>query len=314
MTIFANTYTTYDTNNSVAEQVMDTIYNIAPTATPFLSGCKRGKAENINFEWLIDTLAAAANNSQLDGDDIASVTAVTQPVRTNNQTQISRKVFAISGTEQAVRKYGRKDEIAYQVGLKMAELKRDMETALTQNSTKIVGNTTTARQTRGLDGWTGTNNSLGGGAGAAPAPATNTAAVNGTQRSLTEAMLKDIAQKCFTAGGNPDTVLAPALQKQAISTFTGNATRMDKSEDQKLYAAIDVYVSDFGSLTVIPDRFSNVRNVHVLEMGRWAVNYLRPFTTVELAKTGDADKRMIVVEYGLQSSQEAASGTIRDLL
>ena len=102
-------------------------------------------------------------------------------------------------------------------------------------------------------------------------------------------------------------------QKQTVSTFTGNATRMDKSEDAKLYAAIDVYVGDFGEIKVIPNRFQRNRTAFLLDMDYWQLNVLRPYKVVELAKTGDADKRMLIVEYGLQSSQEAASGAIRDL-
>lgn len=311
MTIAATTYTTYDTIG-IREQLSDIIYNIAPTETPLMSGIKKGKAENVFFEWQTDTLAAAANNAQLDGDDVTSYTAVVPTVRIGNRTQISRKVFAISGTEEAITKAGRKDEIAYQIGLKGKEIKRDMETALTQNTTSITGNTTTARQTRGLEGWVGTNNSLGA-SGVAPVPSTNTAPTDGTQRAFTESLLKTVHQLIFTAGGNAQTLMVGPSQKQTVSTFTGNATRFDKSEDAKLYAAIDVYVGDFGTIKVIPNRFQRNRTAFLLDMDFWALNYLRSFQTVELAKTGDAEKRMLIVEYGLQSNQEAASGAIRDL-
>jgi len=311
MAIVANTFTTYDAIG-IREQLDDLIQNIAPTDTPFMSAVKKGKAENVYFEWQIDTLAANANNAQLDGDDVASYTAVTPTVRVGNRTQISRKNFLVSGTEQAVLKAGRKDELAYQTTLKMKELKRDMETALTQNTTAITGTTVVARQTRGLEGWVATNNNMGGG-GVAPVVSTNTAPTDGTARPFTEAMLKDIAQKVFTAGGDPDMLMVGPAQKQVVSTFQANATRFKEAEDSKLNASIAVYTSDFGTFKIAPNRFQRNRTAFLLQTDMWQLMTLRPMQVVDLAKTGDADKKMILVEYGLKSMQEAASGAVRDL-
>lgn len=312
MAIVANTFTAYDAIG-IREQLSDIIYNIAPTQTPFLSMCKKGTASNILFEWQKDSLAAAANNAQLEGDDVTAYTAVTPTVRVNNRTQISRKTIVLSATEQAVTKAGRKDEMAYQVMLRGKELKRDMETSLTQNSTAVTGSTTVARQTRGLEGWVGGTNSNLGATGVAASPSTNTAATDGTQRAFTEAMLKDVQQKCFAAGGTPDTLMVGPTQKQVVSSFTGGSTRFDKSEDAKVYAAVSVYVGDFGEIKIIPNRFQRNRTAFLLEGDKFQVNYLRKFTVETLAKTGDADKRLLVCEYGLQSNEEAASGAIRDL-
>ena len=312
MAIVANTFTTYDAIG-VREQLDDLIFNIAPTDTPFMSGIGKGKASNVYFEWQTDTLASAANNAQLDGDDVGSFTAVTPTVRIGNRTQISRKTMVVSATEQAILKAGRKDEVAYQVTLKMKELKRDMETALTQNTTSVTGNTTTARQTRGLEGWVATNNSLGAG-GAAPAPSTNTAPTDGTQRAFTEAMLKSVCQLVYTAGGDPDMLMVGPSQKQVVSTFTGNATRMKDAKDGQLQASISVYTSDFGTFKIAPNRFQRNRTAFLLQSDMWKLMTLWPMQVVDLAKTGDADKKLLVCEYGLQSNQEAASGAVRDLV
>ncbi len=311
MAIVANTFTTYDAIG-VREQLDDLIFNIAPTDTPFMSGIGKGKAANVFFEWQTDTLASAANNAQLDGDDVSSFTAVTPTVRIGNRTQISRKTLVVSATEQAILKAGRKDEVAYQVTLKMKELKRDMETALCQNTTSVTGNTTTARQTRGLEGWVATNNSLGA-SGVAPAPSTNTAPTDGTQRAFTEALLKAVCQSIFTAGGDPDMLMVGPGQKQVVSTFTGNATRMKDAKDGELQSAISVYTSDFGTFKIAPNRFQRNRTAFLLQTDMWKLMTLRPMQVVDLAKTGDADKKLLVVEYGLCSNQEAASGAIRDL-
>jgi hypothetical protein len=44
-----------------------------------------------------------------------------------------------------------------------------------------------------------------------------------------------------------------------------------------------------------------------------SVCYLRPIQQIELAKTGDAEKRMVIAEFGLKVANEAAHGIIADL-
>jgi hypothetical protein len=80
-----------------------------------------------------------------------------------------------------------------------------------------------------------------------------------------------------------------------------------------IIGAADVYVSDFGSVNVVPNRFQRERDAFVLDPEYAAVSFLRPFSTVELAKTGDAEKRMLVVEWGLKVNTEAAHGLAADL-
>lgn len=311
MTIATNTFLTFSQIGR-REDLSDVIYNISPTETPFVSSIKKGKAKATYFEWQVDSLAAAAANAQLEGDDIATAAAATPTTRAGNYCQISYKTGIVSGTARKVSTAGRKDELAYQVAKKGAELKRDMEFALTQNGARVAGDSTTARVTAGLEGWIATNDSLGA-TGVSPTPG-SVAAQDGTQRDFTESLLKGVLQNVFTAGGNPTVLMVGPVNKQKVSAFSGNATRMDKSEDKKLYTSIDVYVSDFGELKVVPNRFQRERTAFVLDMDHWELKTLRPFETEELAKTGDAEKFMLITEYGLESKQEAASGAVRDLL
>lgn len=313
MTAPTNTLQTYQAVGN-REDLTDVIYRIAPTDTPFMNGIGKNKAKSTLHEWQTQDLAAAANNAQVEGDDATTADAATPTVRLNNRTQISRKVVIVSGTQNdGMDPAGRKNELAYQISLKGLELKRDMETALTQNATTVTGSSTVARQLRGLEGWVATNNDLGT-TGAAPNYGTNTAATDGTQRAFTEAMLKNIIQLSWAQGGNPGTIMLGGTQKQTFSTFTGSSTRFDKGEDKQLTAAIDVYVSDFGTLKALPNRFQRARTAFVLEMGRWKTSFLRPMQTTPLAKTGDAEKRMLITEYTLEAGQEKSGGAIRDLL
>lgn len=289
------------------EDLTDTIYRISPTATPFISMAGKGKASNTLHEWQTQDLAAAVtNNAQAEADD-AVAKAVTPTVRLNNRTQISTKTVIVSGTQQAMNPAGRKDELAYQLSLAALELRRDMESSATQLDVTA----TAPRQSRGLVGWVVDNVNRNGGTLASYTG--NTGRTKGTAIAFTEARLKDVLQKCFTAGGDPDTILLPPAAKQTFSTFTGNATRFDKSEDAKLYASVDVYVSDFGELKAVPSRFQDANDVFVLQSDKWAISYLRPFQTIELATTGDAMKRELLVEWTVESRAPKANGAVYDV-
>lgn len=308
MSAINNTYTTATAIGN-REDLSDIIHNIAPTDTPFMSACKKGEADAVFHEWQTDSLASAANNKVDEGNDhTSSLAAATPTVRIGNYCQISEKTGIVSGTQQVVKKAGRKSEYAYQVAKKGKELKRDMEFALTQNGSY---SSTDPRQLRGLAGWLATNCSVGAGAGAAPNG--NTPAVAGTARAFTESLLKTNLQSIWTQGGNPTMLMVGGALKQTVSTFTGNATRKVEAESEALYAAVDVYYSDFGKLKIVPNRFQEVSTAFQLDMDYFTLAYLRPFATEELAKTGDARKFMLNAEYTLESGQEAASGQIRDL-
>ncbi|TFH81802.1 DUF5309 domain-containing protein [Pseudomonas kribbensis] len=289
------------------EDLTDTIYRISPTATPFISLAAKGKATNTLHEWQTQDLAAAVtSNAQAEGDN-ASAKTVTPTVRLNNRTQISTKTVIVSGTQQAMNPAGRKDELAYQLSLAALELRRDMESSATQLDVTA----TAPRQSRGLVGWVVDNVDRNGGTLASYTG--NTGRTKGTAVAFTEARLKSVLQKIFTAGGDADSILLPPAAKQTFSTFTGNATRFDKSEDAKLYASVDVYVSDFGELKAIPSRFQDANDVFVLQSDKWAISYLRPFQTIELAQTGDAMQRELVVEWTVESRAPKANGAVYDV-
>ena len=290
------------------EDLSDVIYRITPTQTPTLNLAAKAKATNSLHEWQTQDLAAAASNAQAEGDNAAAKT-VTPTVRLNNRTQISTKTVIVSGTQQAILSAGRKDEMGYQMAMSALELKRDIELGLTQNSTAATG----PRTSRGLVGWAGDNVDAGVGY-VAPNYVTNVAQTDGTQIAFTEARLKNVLQKIFIAGGDPDTIMFGPLAKQTFSTFTGNATRFDKAEDKSVTASVDIYISDFGEIKAVPNRFQRARDVFVLQSDKLAVAYLRGFQTIDLATTGDAQQKELVVEYTLEMRAPKAHGAIVDIL
>jgi hypothetical protein len=322
----SQTSNTFDTFNAkgIRESLSNVIYNISPEETPFMSNIGRESVKNTFFEWQTDSLAAASTtNAQIEGDDVSSYDSTAATVRLGNYTQVSRKTLILSGTLESVDKAGRRSELAYQLAKRSAELKRDMESIMLTNQAASGGSagvSTAIRKTGSLLAFLKTNTDKGSG-GADPVyttqpNATRTDSLAADQRTFTETILKSVIQKVWTAGGTPKVLMVGPVNKQRVSAFAGIAEIRKEVTGNRpgvIIGAADVYVSDFGAVSVVPNRFQRERDAFVLDPEYASVCYLRPFQTVELAKTGDAEKRMIVVEWGLKVSTEAAHGLAADL-
>ena len=307
----SGTYSKYDAVG-LREDLTDIIYNISPTDTPFMSSIAKSKATAVNHEWQLDSLAAASgSNAQIEGDEV-SFSAPSSTTRRGNVTQIATKSVIISGTLEAVNKAGRNSELAYQISKASKELKRDMETSLCDNNAQVAGDDSTARELSGLGSWLKTNQSAGAG-GSAPSTSGTNARSDGTQRAFTEDQLKTVIKSVWDNGGDPSMVMVGSFNKQKLSGFTGGSTRFDPAENKRLVAAVDVYESDFGALQVTPNRFQRARDAFVITPDLFAVAFLRDFSLEDLAKTGDAMKQFLLVEYTLESRNESGSGIVADL-
>lgn len=315
MPAIANTYTTA-TVKGAREDLTDAIYNISPEKTPFFQLAGRAKAKNTLHEWQTDALASPDTaNARAEGND-ATFAALTPTVRMGNYAQISDKTAIVSGTLEVVDKAGRKSEMAYQMAKKSAELKRDMESIAVGANQAADG--TDPRKTGSFIAFLKTNISMGAG-GVNPVYTTlpNNARTDGTQRALTEAMLKSVIQLAWVEGAEPSVISVGAWNKQVISTFGGNADKVVNLSGAKpgtIVAAMDIYVSDFGNLKVTANRFQRARDLFVIDPEYVQIAYLRGFSTKELAVTGDAMKRLINVEWGVQVGTEKAHAAVYDLL
>jgi hypothetical protein len=253
----------------------------------------------------------------VQGDDISTFDAVVPTVRLGNYTQISRKTVIVSMTEEAVDKAGRKSEMGYQVAKKGKSLKRDIESILLMNQARAAGTVgATPAKSASVLAWLKTNvaNVVAGGANPA-GDGTNARTDGTTPVAFTEAMLQTaLASIWQNSGDEPDMVLVNSSQKTKISAFTGNNTRYVNAEEEKLVNSIDVYVYDFGSVEIKPDRFMRTRDALILNTDLWGLAWLRPINLVDLAKTGDNEKKLLVGEYTLTSRNEAGSGAVVDLL
>ena len=329
MAVITDTFLTYDAKG-IREDISDLISDISPTTTPFQSNIGSRDATNTYFEWQTDSLATASATPVVEGQDLSAFTAVTPTVRLGNYCQINMVDFIISGTEQRVDKAGRASEIGYQAAKAAKELKRNVEVACLLNGVgAVVGATATARVTAGFPCWlktneTSTNVTAPSYSGSTPTGAAQVWKAFGTPTAFTEAMLKTTMQECYESGGEPSMLMVGPFNKTQVSAFSGIASsryNVDGAEPSVIIGAADIYVSDFGNLSVVPNRFfTSVIDAGAGSlMNNWAflidpdevkIANLRPYTVETLAKTGDADKRMILREWGLQVNNEKAHGVV----
>lgn len=320
MAVFTGTGTRYDVQG-LRESLSDVISDISPEQTPFFSGAGTGpKAKQTLVEWQTDSLAAAAANAVVDGND-STFSVPSATTRVGNHTQISEKTLILSDTLEVIDKAGRKSELARLIAKFGKELKRDIEFISLSAQGGVGGNSTTARLVASMSSWLQTNTSFGSGSGADPTYTSGvpgTARTDGTQRAFTETINKAVISDGYTAGAEFSTLMVGPFNKTVVSGFAGIATRnYDLSNVSPrataIIASADVYVSDFGVLRVIPNRFQRERDAWYLDWNMVSYAFLRPFQVRKLAKTGDAEKRLLNVEWTIRVDNEAALGGAFDL-
>ena len=290
-------YKTYDTVG-IREDLANAIYDISPTQTPFMSTVGRSTSTNTYSEWQTDSLADVdLTNAKIEGADAVSG-VLTPTTRVGNYTQISDKVIQVSTTDDKVDKAGRSTETAYQLSKASAEIKRDMESILLSDQAQDAGGSDKPRKLGGLASWL------------------TTTVVDTAGAAITEEMLNEAVLGAYTAGGSPTVLLVSPANKQIFSKFAGIAEQRfeaPKTGQTKIVGAADVYMSDFGVLSVVPDRFLSDEITYVLDPSMASVSYLRPFKSQKLAKTGDSEKHLLNVEYTLKVNNEAAHAMMTDL-
>lgn len=137
MALLGDTFTTFDAIGN-REDLADVIFNIDPTEVPIVSASGRGTVSAVLSDWQIDNLATAVTDNQhLEGDNITSFDTASPTTRVGNYTQISRKEALVSGTQEAVNKAGRRSEIAYQMIKRGLEIRRDLETMVTDRKSVV---------------------------------------------------------------------------------------------------------------------------------------------------------------------------------
>ena len=303
-----NAFDTY-TATADREDLSNIIYNISPMQTPFMSSIGTRNVKNVVFDWQTESLPTPSGAGQLEGFELSRA-ASTSTSRVSNVCQISYRDATVTGSQEASDAASKRSEMAHQLAIMAKALKRDMEEALCQKGAKTTGNATTARVTGGFESWITSNDSRGTsgastGGGAAP--------TDGTQRALTETLLKDVLELMFSNGAEPNMAIVGPHNKQVISGFTGRSQARQFVDANTVEASVAIYSSDFGELKIVPSNRSRERSLLLVDPEFAKVSYLRNFETIDIATIGDAETKMIVAEYGLEVSNEAAHGVVADL-
>lgn len=325
----ANTFETYDAVGN-REELADRIYQITPEETPFTSLIGRKPIVSVHPEWQTDTLAAPdTDNNQPEGNDW-SYEEVDPTTRVGTYAQISDKRVNISRTQDRTSKAGRKSELAREVAKRGVELRIDMEAIVLSNQASSAGSGdgATNRKLGGFRAWLSTNDNMGsGGASGGFNSSTKVvdAATNGTQRAFTKAILDAVILSTYNAGGSPKTLMLSPYAKTVFSTFMSDTNvaqqryAASKSGQTTIVAAADMYLSDFGPISVVPNRqmaragASVARNAFLIDPRMVSLGVFDDIQLVKPAKTGDAEKRVLITEYTLLVNNEAAHGVAADI-
>lgn len=316
MAVPTNTQQTYAMNR-IREDLSGIIYQTGKAETPLLSALARGRATATLHEWLRVPIPSGVDNAQVEGDDAAADPPVAT-VRLSNHTQIMRRVVAVSGTSEATDKAGRKSEMAMQLFLAGKGLKHDIERALFQNGAKAAGSSTTPRRMAGLLSWVSSNTNAGTG-GVDPIGDGTDTRTDGTVRTLTQAMFDNVMSKIAAKSSRTGrkTVFCHPLTLSAITSFTGanNQRFVVQGRESRVVNAVDIYVTQWGEVVFESSINCRQRDLWILDTSMWAWATLpgRDMRVVPLAKTGDSDKRMLIVEGTLEARNEESSGGVFDI-
>jgi len=305
-----NAYQTYQATSN-REDLSDIIYNIDPTDTPFVSSIGRRNASNVTFDWQTEALPEVDDdNAEVEGFEL-SRSVGTPTVRLSNVCQISKRDATVSGTQNNANAAGKAKEMAHQMALVSKALKRDVEKILVGAQGRNNGSSSAARKTRALESWLDTN-VLRADDGASAATEAD-APTDGTQRALTEALVKEAMQTAYINGAEPSILMVGPVNKLQVSKFVGRAATQVSVGQNTVTSNVTIYASDFGELKVVVNRWQRERTAFLLDPSFAAVAYYRNFQRTPIAKIGDADTEMIVVEYGLEMKNEKAHAAIADI-
>jgi hypothetical protein len=310
---------TYD-SKTIREELADAENMISPTETPFLSSiAKKSSCSNTKYEWPVVELGAVdPNNAVPEGEDAPAIDAAVVALRMQNYTQILDKVVKVSDTSQRVDGAAKVEKLAKQISYKLKELKRDKETILLANAAAVpgAGVGATTRKMAGFEAFIITNASRGA-TGAAPTLSgttdgyPNAAHTPGTTRALTEDILNTVMQSVWQQGGNVKyAIVGPANKRLISKTFNGTATKFKDQDDKKIISAIDYYESDFGTIEIVADRFSNPASVLLIDPEHVSICELQPTRQIELARTGHTENRLIQSEMTLEVSNQKGHGIV----
>jgi hypothetical protein len=323
MAVIANTFQT--TSATVTrEELADVVDRVDREDTPLYSLAKKTTFKTTHPEWSVDELASPAANAQLEGDEY-TFSAVTPATRVGTYTQIMRKSFIISNSQNETDSAGRNAQIKTEKLKKGIELRLDAEYAIVDANASVGGAT---REMGSLSSWietnvsrgaTGANGGFNSGTGLTVAP------TNGTQRAFTKALLDDVAQQGYVEGAKFKHLVVSPYVKSVFVTFMSDSNvaqfrySADNGNSNSIVANADIYEGPFGKLMVHPNHVMAgaaglARNAFLVDDSKLEFGWFRRIKEDKnLAKTGDATKCVLIGEGALAPKNEKGFGVIADV-
>jgi hypothetical protein len=356
---------------SEREDLANFITMITRDETPFTSDIGKSSATAIYHEWQTDTLETPGNSVIAEGTDWVAPTAspgntfsVSGPNRTRlgNYTQINGKTIAVSGTRRAVDQAGVADEYAYQLKKRGTELRRDVEFDMihsfnTANSSVPTLGNDNARTAGGFQSFineTATTAYVGqfqspGSIATPAAMGDGTQVVHGTTNGSSTAPTKgtlaltdidSVMQSIYEEGGKATKVMVSPKLRRDFSDLMVSDTGVVRNIDEggKLRQSVDVYMSDFGDIMVVPNYIMGLSHTKhfkgndgnaysgngglvdvanfsalIYDPMWFATAYLRSLQEVDVGQQGDSTKGMMIEECTLEVRNPKGCGAIYGL-
>ena len=270
--------------------------------------------------------------------------AIVGPNRTRlgNYAQINGKTIAVSGTRRVVDQAGIADEYAYQLKKRGTELRRDVEADLVGHNT---ANGSSIRRFGGYQSWINDSSTVEyagtttvAAAGVQPtagqevnaadqgegrfSPVPGTAANRG---SLSLSDIDSVMQKIYQEGGKASKImLSPKLRRDFSDLMvTDSGVRRNIDMDGKLRQSVDIYMSDFGDLMVVPNYIMGLNRTgnnvvadsaaFIYDPQWFNIATLRPLQEVDVGQRGDSTVGMLVEECTLEVRNPIGCGAIYNL-
>lgn len=307
----------------VREELSDVVSRITPEDTPIYSMIEKVSFKTKHPEWETDELASPAANAQLEGDEY-TFGATTPPTRLGNYTQIMRKEGIISGTQEEQDEAGNVQKVKYQKLKKGVELRKDVEFAIVSNTASVAGAT---RSFGALPSWLTTNVSRNSGSngGFSPGTGLTVAETTGTQRAFTKTLTDTVMQSCYVSGANVRHLFVSPYVKSIFVTFMSDTNvaafryAVSSGKNNSIIANADVYEGPFGKVMIHPNRVmatsaAVARRAFFVDTEFIEFGWLRKIKEdKEVAKTGDANKFVLIGEGALKVKNEKGLGVVADL-
>ncbi len=358
-------------NVSQREDLANFITMITRDETPFTSSIGKTKATAIYHEWQTDTLDTPGDSRVAEGQDylepaasaytggtaqtpaVGAKFAQKGPERTRlgNYTQINAKTIGVSGTRRAVDQAGVADEYAYQLKKRGTELRRDIEHDMVHSwnvSAAVGAQGNTARSagsyqafindastTKVLGGW-GNATTQGDGTGRIKSGSSSSSAP--AEGSLALSDIDSVMQSIYEEGGKATKVMLSPKLRRDFSDLMVSDTGVVRNIDAggKLRQSVDVYMSDFGDIMVVPNYIMGLssevtfkRADNSTDLGQatdladfcaliydpmwFNVATLRPLQEVDVGQKGDSTVGMMVEECTLEVRNPKGCGAIYGL-